>query len=301
VLNESGKEKVALTNRHNCSTMAAAPIENTKAPDHKNLVFTSAGDNANLIKWIKGNRFFDLWVTYYGKYEGRYREFADYYNIRKDGKFPNLHHAYQVWPHIFNQYDAILVMDDDILISTAKINRLFKIRKKYDLWILQPAFEPRGKISHRITRVKPYALLRYTNFVEVTCPLFRQDKLEQFMKTYDPVLVGRGVDWWFLDVLGNDIKDKIAIIDCVTCINPLDSMKGGQREIDLLQTTNQRIETWEKIKRKHRIQIEAKGQVQYAFIPKPLPFILVRKIVNFGKSIIKKLYNYLCSLGFQFL
>ena len=30
------------------------------------------------------------------------------------------------------------------------------------------------------------------------------------MKIYDPVLVGWGVDWWFLDVLGTDMKDKIA-------------------------------------------------------------------------------------------
>ena len=277
--------KVALNNEHICSKVASASKKIIKTPCHKNLVYTSAGDNANLIKWIKGNRHFDLWITYYGNYEGRYREFADYYNIRKDGKFPNLYHAYQVWPHIFNQYDAILAMDDDILISAAQINRLFKIRKKYDLWILQPAFDPKGKISHRITRVNLYTSLRYTNFVEVTCPLFRQDKLERFMKIYDPVLVGWGVDWWFLDVLGTDIKDRIAIIDCVTCINPLDSAKDGQREINCLQTPNQRLEIWKKIKRKHCIQNEEKGQVEYAFVPKPLPFIFVRKILNLRQSL----------------
>ncbi len=285
--------KVALDNENICSKLTSASQKIIKTPCNKNLVYTSAGDNANLIKWIKGKRYFDLWITYYGNYEGRYREFADYYNMRKDGKFPNLYHAYQVWPHIFNQYEAILVMDDDILIRAAQINRLFKIRKKYDLWILQPAFEPKGKISHRITRVNPYTLLRYTNFVEVTCPLFRQDKLERFMKTYDPVLLGWGVDWWFLDVLGKNIKDRIAIIDCVTCINPLDSAKDGQREIDRLQTPNQRLEIWKKIKRKHCIQNEEKGQMQYAFVPKPLPFIFIRKILNLGQSLKRKFYNYL--------
>ena len=286
--------KAAFNNEHICSKMTNASIKNIKTPCHKNLVYTSAGDNANLIKWITGNRNFDLWITHYGNYQGRYRELADYYNIRKDGKFPNLYHAYHVWPYIFKQYEAILVMDDDILISPAKINRLFKIRKKYDLWILQPAFDPKGKISHRITRVKPYTMLRYTNFVEVTCPLFRQDKLERFMRIYNPVLVGWGVDWWFLDVLRNDMKDKIAIIDWVTCINPLDSTKDGKREIDRLQTPNQRLETWKKIKRMHCIQNEEKGQMEYAFVPKPLPLIFVSKILNLGQSlkrIILKLFE----------
>ena len=86
----------AFKNEHICPKMITASKKNTKTPCHENLVYTSAGDNANLIKWIKGNRYFDLWVTYYGNCEGRYREFADYYNIRKDGKFPNLYHAYQV-------------------------------------------------------------------------------------------------------------------------------------------------------------------------------------------------------------
>lgn len=287
--------KAAFNNEHTCSKMTTASKKNIKTPCHKNLVYTSAGDNANLIKWIKGNRYFDLWITYYGNYEGRYREFADYYNIRRDGKFPNLYHAYHVWPHIFKQYEAIWVMDDDILISAAKINRLFKIRKKYDLWVLQPAFDPKGKISHRITRFNPYTSLRYTNFVEVTCPLFRQDKLERFMKIYDPVLVGWGVDWWFLDALEPDIKGRIAIIDCVTCINPLDSAKDGQREIDRLQPPNQRLAIWKEIKRKHCIQNEAKEQVVHAVVPKPMPLIFMRKIFNFGQSLKRKFYNRLDS------
>ena len=288
--------KSAFNHAHICPKMITASKKTINTPCHKNLVYTSAGDNANLIKWIKGKRYFDLWITYYGNREGRYREFADYYNMRKDGKFPNLYHDYQLWPHIFKQYEAILVMDDDILIGAAQINRLFKIRKKYDLWILQPAFETKGKISHRITRVNPYTSLRYTNFVEVTCPLFRQDKLERFMKIYNPVLVGWGVDWWFLDVIGKSTKDRIAITDCVTCINPLDSAKDGQREIDRLQTPSKRLETWRQIKTKHGIQSEEKGQMQYAFVPKPLLFIFVRKILNIGQSLKRK---FLKRFGFK--
>jgi hypothetical protein len=39
------------------------------------------------------------------------------------------------------------VMDDDIVIDTARLNALFDIREKFKVRVLQPAFEPIGKVS----------------------------------------------------------------------------------------------------------------------------------------------------------
>jgi len=218
------------------------------------LVFTSAGDKSNLHHWLKGERNFDLWISYYGDKENNYLDLSDYYIARKGGKFPNFYYIHQKWGDILNNYQAIIIMDDDIIIDALAISRLFEIREQYDLWILQPSFDVRGKISHPITKVKPLSFLRYTNFVEITCPLFRKDKLDEFMRVYDPVLVGWGIDWWFLDLLVHGNRDKVAIIDEVSCINPHDRQKGQQREIDRLQDTPTRMKTWENIKAKHNIQ-----------------------------------------------
>jgi hypothetical protein len=235
---------------------------------HKNLMFTSAGDGANLSGWLDGRRNFDLWVTYYGDQHGRFKENADFYNWRKGGKFPNLHHLYQAWPHILDHYEAIMVMDDDIIIDATAISRLFELRERFDLWLLQPAFDPKGKISHPITRAQSDLLLRYVNFVEVTCPLFKKQKLDCFMNVYDPELVGWGIDWWFLHTLGPDLSGKVAIIDDITCINPHDSAKGGQREIELLQPKSERIACWEKIRARYNIQTEEGGTMEYGRLPK---------------------------------
>ena len=240
-------------------------------PRHRYLVFTSAGDNSCLHKWVRGRRNFDLWVTYYGDMDGRYRELADYYNVRKDGKFPNLHHICQTWPHLLERYEAVMVLDDDIVIGAAAISRLFEIRAKYDLWLLQPAYDPRGKISHAVTRMQRATLLRYTNFVEVGCPLFRKDKLDAFMAAYDPALVGWGTDWWFLEGLGPDLEGKVAIADAVICLNPYDHAKGGQREIEKLQPKARRIAVWERIKAEHNIQSEARGITEYGALPRSTP------------------------------
>ncbi len=237
--------------------MVISLTQNIDCPKSKYLVFTSAGDNSNLHLWLKGHRNFDLWVTYYGNESNRHKDHADYYIAKKGGKFPNLHYVYQHWKDILSHYQAIIVMDDDIIINGSEISRLFEIREQYNLWILQPAFSPGGKISLPITLVRPLNSLRYTNFVEVTCPLFRKDKLDEFMKIFDPVLVGWGIEWWFLDLLAPDVQNKVAIIDEIICINPHDCIKGGQiREIDLLQDTPTRIKNWEKAKKKYKFKVQ---------------------------------------------
>ena len=217
-----------------------------------NLVFTSAGDRSNLRGWLQGRRDFDLWTVYYGSTGGMFQDVSDYYLARKGSKFQNLHYCYQRWPEVLARYDAIMVMDDDIEIGATGLSRLFEIRRELDLWALQPAFRLSGKVSWPITAVRPTAKLRYTNFVEMACPLFRRDKLDAFMGVYDPALVGYGADWWFLRTLGPDIHNRVAVVDEVTCVNPYDKNKGGGgREIDTLQTHQMRKEVWERIKARY--------------------------------------------------
>jgi hypothetical protein len=236
-----------------------------------NIVFTSAGDRSNLERWLEGRRNFDLWVTYYRDHNGRHSDAADIYNARKGSKFQNLKFAYDTWPAIFRAYDAVMVMDDDILISADDLNRLFELRQQLDLWVLQPAFSPLGKISIPITRVQWQCELRYTNFVEMTCPLFRRDKLEAFLAVYDPVLAGFGTDWWFLDVLGPDLEGKVAVIDTITCVNPHDRTKDGVREIDTLQSREARVAAWKAVQNKYRIRTEERGRREFRAVLKPLP------------------------------
>ena len=227
------------------------------------LVFTSAGDRTNLRMWLAEDRRFDLWITYYGDDPNTLEGYGDYWVCRKGSKFQNLRAAYQRWPDKFVRYEAVLVLDDDVLIRARDIDRLFAIRAAHDLWLLQPAFDPRGKISWEITKVNPHCRLRYTNFVEMTCPLFRQDKLADFMAVYDPELVGFGVDWWFLHVLGTDIRGRVAVIDEIVCLNPHDRTKGRVREINRLQPYEVRKRKWAEMKRRLGIKGEDGGTREY--------------------------------------
>ncbi|MBD1390568.1 hypothetical protein IC617_14110 [Neiella sp. HB171785] len=213
----------------------------------KNLVFSSVGDKSNVKQWLEGKRNFDLFVCYYGDNECAVKEQADYYLERKGGKFPNLKYVFDHHRDILDRYDAIYVSDDDIGITTAEINQLFSIRQEFDLWVLQPAFSLFGKISHSITKRQPTNYIRYTNFLEVTCPLFRTDKLTEFLDVYDPSLIGYGVDWWFLHTLGYNLDKRVAIVDAISCLNPRDDVKGGTREIASLQSNHKRMKEWDRV------------------------------------------------------
>lgn len=229
-------------------------IKQPKQPQHEYLVFTSAGDNSNLDYWLDGAKKFDIWISYFGNKNNQFIDNADYYMARKGGKFPALLYIYQQWPELLKQYKAIFVLDDDLIFSTNDINRLFALMDTYHLWLLQPAFDKRGKISFKLNEVHPFSLLRFSNYVEVACPMFTTTQLCNFMDIYDPKLIGWGVDFWFSEVISKQDHDnnKIAIVDLITCINPRDEKKiDNKREIDQLQSRDDRIATWETIKQQY--------------------------------------------------
>lgn len=225
----------------NLLTTDVAMTNKIKRP---NCIFTSAGHRHNVNQWTsEENRSWDLITAYYGQdpaIHAQLQKISDFCVHRKGSKFQNLHALFTNNPDLFVDYEYIWVMDDDLVISPAQIEEMFKVAQKYDLWVSQPAFDPSGKISHEITGFNPISTLRIVDFVEVTCPLFNSKKLHQFLSIYDGSLVGWGIDYWFSHVLQSKKSHKFAVVDTVQVYNPTDIVKGGMREIDMLQSTPER-------------------------------------------------------------
>jgi hypothetical protein len=228
-------------------------------PRSRYLVYTSAGDRSAIDRWLKGEKNFDLWVTHYGEGNAELRKRADFYNQRRGGKFPNLHHVWQVWHDLLCCYDAIFALDDDIQISGSEISHLFRIHTRYGLMLLQPAFSRVGKISHPITICRALSFGRYTNFVENNATMFGQSALEQFMDVYDPKIIGWGTDWWYLHVLRHQVEGRVAVIDAVSCVNPDERLEKRARAIDNLQSTRERRQLWEQTAKELGIEMPAGG------------------------------------------
>lgn len=217
----------------------------------KNMIFTSAGDNTNLLEWwISNSQNYDIYILYYGNNDEIYKKYKSnvkYIEKSKGSKFQNLYKFYTEHPEIISKYDYFFVVDDDIQIKASDINELFKMAKDYKLLICAPSFSSSSKISWPHTKHKPNCLLTYTNMIEENTFLFKRSALDNYMKMYNPKIIAWGMD--FLSIWANGLhkKKSYAIIHKITCTNPKDTdKKDTKRELNkAIKSVNIKAE-WEK-------------------------------------------------------
>jgi hypothetical protein len=98
-------------------------------------------------------------------------------------KFTLLKDCYQQY---LASYRNVWLCDDDIAITTGTAEMLLNT----NFQVVSPAHCPSGKISWEIMKPVNNSLLRQTDFVEMTAPLFNQAALSEFMAIYDKSVVG---------------------------------------------------------------------------------------------------------------
>lgn len=180
----------------------------------KNLVLSVVGDDSVHNTWISEPtaRQFDLCLIYYGDQPGRFADEADYYFQRQGIKYSLLHAmAKEELGEILQRYDMIWAPDDDIAADTYQVNRLFQIAKQYRLQIAQPAIGA-GDVSYQALRHHPGYLLRYTQFVEMMCPLFSGEALARVLPLFNENVSGWGLDWVWSSLFAGD---EVAVVDAV--------------------------------------------------------------------------------------
>lgn len=258
------------------------------------LVFSSVGDFSKARTWLEGKRNYDIWLTQYSDGNNDLSSKVEHFNRRKGSKWQNLKFAMDTWPEIFAQYQAVWVTDDDIALPPRKINRLFQLHRHYGLWVSQPAFNRLGRISLNVTAENPRCRLRYTNYVEVTCPVVDRALLQDFNGVYDPRLVGYGIDWCLMHHIRDSMKDRVAIFDCIRCLNPKENAKSGIREIRRLQSDKDRRATFAAIKKENNITIDEEGARTLREVREPnLPLMMFRLFrQRFVDKLIRKLRWY---------
>ena len=107
----------------------------------------------------------------------------------------------------------------------------------------------------------------YTNFTEVGTTVFSKYAINKFMEYYDPILIGWGIDYFYIWVLGIDKTDKYAVIDSIQCINPHDDNKKIKaREHTNIENHNKEQEFWIQVQNKYNIP-DWQGNKTFLTIP----------------------------------
>jgi hypothetical protein len=179
-----------------------------------NLVIVRAGDESLHERWLDdgAQRTFDLFVSYYGDNPSRFKENADFYEFSKGLKWPALFDVFSRHRNLLTSYKGFWFPDDDLLTDCRNVCRMFELLHDYDLWLAQPALQPGSYASHPVTLMVQNVRLRFTDFVEIMCPLFSTYSLRSLFETFSYSMSGWGLDFLWPHLLGYP-ENRIAILD----------------------------------------------------------------------------------------
>lgn len=180
----------------------------------KNAVFVPVGKDSLHRQLLKGDADFDLHLLIY---DGSYNKFcndSDFVACDAGYKMDMTYRYLHRHPELFEKYEYFFLLDDDIVISTEDVNRLFSMMREYQLKIAQPSLVM-SYYTYKHTAFHPFYILRYTNFVEMMMPCFSRDSLKAVLPTFEQKIRWCGIEMHWPVLVGSNHKD-MAIVDAVS-------------------------------------------------------------------------------------
>lgn len=180
----------------------------------KNAVFVPVGKDSLHRQLLKGDADFDLHLLIY---DGSYNKFcndSDFVTCDAGYKMDMTYRYLHRHPELFEKYEYFFLLDDDIVISTEDVNRLFSMMREYQLKIAQPSLVM-SYYTYKHTAFHPFYILRYTNFVEMMMPCFSRDALKAVLPTFEQKIRWCGIEMHWPVLVGSNHKD-MAIVDAVS-------------------------------------------------------------------------------------
>ncbi len=212
--------------------------------ERENLVIVRAGSDSLHTNWDRSiedsDRNWDLCVSYYEQELcERLGECEYFVHQSNDRKFSAIYSLLYPDSPLWN-YNYVWMPDDDLETNWRDINRLFEISRRFNLILSQPSLTHNSFISHGVTRQNSHSVLRFTEFVEVMCPIFSREALLACVGTFRGSWSGWGLDHIWPRMVG-EVYNRIAIIDEVAvthtrCVGQSDDKEAALHEaLDLLQ------------------------------------------------------------------
>ncbi len=164
--------------------------------EYRNLLLLPTGRESLFRNWPRPlGTTFDVALLYYDPPLETVPNWARQVWHGRGEKFALIAEFCKAAPNI-HDYDAVFIPDDDLRISPEQVETIFHIFHFYRLAIAQPALDRKSFYSHKITRwcKRPEVLMRYTNFVEIMCPIFSRFSFRLLSDTFEKSPTGYGLD-----------------------------------------------------------------------------------------------------------
>ena len=210
------------------------------------LVFVQAGPNSLHKQWYdQAECNFDLLVNLYDP-TNLTLDKGDYIFSQVGTKFTAISKLYSLHEQMFDSYDYIFFLDDDIYISTADINTLFDACLRLNVAGAQPSLSAN---SHCIwqTFFNQGGVARSVNGVEIMMPVLSRDLMRLCASRFAESVSGFGLDLLWSKIVEENIPDrKMYVIDEVQAIHdkPIDDAGGAYYENMRRNLINPKAELW---------------------------------------------------------
>jgi hypothetical protein len=130
-------------------------------------------------------------------------------------------------PGIFDDYHAVLLLDDDIGIDHDAVETFFWLMSRYQLDLAHPSLSE-GSQSPCVPMLhQRESVLRFTNTVDVRAPAFSRAGLATCIDSFDQSISGEGLGSVWAHLL-RDRPHCVGVVDAVTVshLRPIDPISG---------------------------------------------------------------------------
>jgi hypothetical protein len=175
----------------------------------------------------ESTRRYDLLLNYYAPPEEQ-PPTAEYVFQQGGTKVTGIYKLLQARPEVLTQYDFVLFLDDDILLSAPDINRLFEIMRDEKLDFAQPSLTPESygsfpALFHKADSPGP----RRVNYVEIMAPALSRRALVAAKDCFGAGISGFAVDSLIGKTVRENFGDTVAVIDAVAARHTREIDLGG--------------------------------------------------------------------------
>lgn len=183
---------------------------------HKYLLIARVGSSSLHPAWLapSAGRSFDVLLSAYCADASDPEEAGIFFEYRPGTKVAGYAEVFAAHADLISQYAYVALFDDDLLIDSASITTLFEIASSLALKIAQPALTYDSHFTYACLLQDPAFRLRYVNYIEMMCPVFRQDVFQEVRVLYT-MGYESGIDLIWCNLVATSPRD-FAVIDDVT-------------------------------------------------------------------------------------
>lgn len=185
-----------------------------KPTKRKRLVWVQAGSRFNFDQWFRQvPRTWDLMCNWY-TLNGLDLRYGEIHLSQPGTKATAMYHVMQNDPELFNNYDQLLFLDDDLHIKHEEIDSLFDIAEQEKFDIYQPAILSGSYSVWEDLFQKNQRGTRQTTGIEIMMPGFTRHALFSCSEIFGQSISGHGLDFMMSEHVRN-YGGKCGVIDSV--------------------------------------------------------------------------------------